>query len=116
MRTLPLTESFRWRTSGQQELANALRAGERVTLGHATGGGANVHADVVLASTWNQLWEVDNHVLPLAFHAFKGGLEEAAATVLLNHVTRSVFSACPSTLHVNSVRSLGMRTPRRSLT
>lgn len=92
MRTLPLTESFRWRTPGQKSLAHALRAGESVNLDRATGGVASVHADVVLASTWNQLWEVDNHVLPLAFHAFKGGLEEAAATVLLNHVTRSVFS------------------------
>ena len=92
MRTLPLTQSFRWRTSGQQELADTLRAGESVALDQATHGGANVDADVVLASTWNQLWEVDNHVLPLAFHAFKGGLEEAAATVLLNHITRSVFS------------------------
>lgn len=31
-------------------------------------------------------------VLPLAYHSFKGGYEEAAATLLLNHVTRNIFN------------------------
>jgi DNA helicase-2/ATP-dependent DNA helicase PcrA len=48
--------------------------------------------DVVLGLFWKPLWEIGNQVLPLAFHAFKGGTEEAAATLLLNHLTRNVFS------------------------
>jgi DNA helicase II / ATP-dependent DNA helicase PcrA len=42
----------------------------------------------VLSVQWKQLWELGHSVLPLAFHAFKGGYEEAAATLLLNHLTR----------------------------
>jgi DNA helicase-2/ATP-dependent DNA helicase PcrA len=41
---------------------------------------------------WRPLWDLGGGVLPLAFHAFKGGTEEAAATLLLNHVTRNIFS------------------------
>ena len=38
------------------------------------------------------LWDLGGGVLPLAFHTFKGGTEEAAATLLLNHVTRNIFN------------------------
>ena len=47
---------------------------------------------MVLSLWWKGLWELGSGVLPLALHAFKGGNEEAAATLLLNHVTRSIFS------------------------
>ena len=45
---------------------------------------------MVLALWWAELWKPGGEVLPLAFHSFKGGHEEAAATLPLNHVTRNV--------------------------
>ena len=48
--------------------------------------------DVVLGLFWKPLWEIGEQVLPLAYHSFKGGTEEAAATLLLNHLTRNIFS------------------------
>jgi len=94
MRTLPLTQSFRWQNDAQRDLADRLRKGAPVTLppGCAEGADADSSADVVLGLFWKTLWEAGDHVLPLAFHAFKGGSEEAAATLLLNHVTRNIFS------------------------
>ncbi len=92
VRTLPLTQSFRWRDPAQRELAERLRDGHPVvlpTVSHETNLG---EVDVVLAVQWKQLWELGGGVLPLAFHAFKGGYEEAAATLLLNRVTRNIFS------------------------
>ena len=84
--TLPLTRSFRWRTAEQRDLATSLRRGNGVIL-------PADHDDlgVVLALWWKELWDLGGGVLPLAFHAFKGGYEEAAATLLLNHVTRNIF-------------------------
>jgi len=90
VRTLSLTRSFRWKDSAQRTLAERLRAGEPVTL-PLRAGGAAPGVDVMLALQWKRLWEVGDHVLPLAFHAFKGGSEEAAATLLLNHLTRNVL-------------------------
>lgn len=84
--TLPLTESFRWRSTEQRQLATQLRSGQGVILPTELD-----ELDVVLALWWKDLWELGGGVLPLAFHAFKGGYEEAAATLLLNHVTRNVF-------------------------
>ncbi len=86
--TLPLNRSFRWRDNSQRLLADNLRAGRPVTLPAA----AEVGIDVVLGLHWKPLWQAGDHILPLAFHAFKGGSEEAAATLLLNHVTRNVLS------------------------
>lgn len=91
VRTMPLRESFRWRDDGQRALASALRSGQPAVLPIATVAGGVADLDVVLALWWKQLWELGAGVLPLAFQAFKGGYEEAAATLLLNHVTRSVF-------------------------
>jgi DNA helicase-2/ATP-dependent DNA helicase PcrA len=92
VRTLPLTRSFRWRDDGQRHLALRLREGHGVRLpvaDHADGLG---DVDVVLALRWSALWELGGGVLPLAFHGYKGnGYEEAAATLLLNHVTRGIF-------------------------
>lgn len=84
--TLPLTRSFRWQTDEQRDLAAELRAGNGIIL--PTDPDA---MDVALALFWKDLWEVGGGVLPLAFHSFKGGYEEAAATLLLNHVTRNTF-------------------------
>lgn len=88
VRTLPLTRSFRWRDDSQRQLATDLRAGDGIGLPFAGVDGL----DVVLALRWQDLWDLGGGVLPLAFHSFKGnGYEEAAATLLLNHVTRSIF-------------------------
>ena len=83
---LPLTESFRWRDDEQRDLATRLRRGQDVILPTDP-----ADLDVVLALWWKELWDLGGGVLPLAFHAFKGGYEEAAATLLLNHVTRNTF-------------------------
>ncbi len=91
-RTLQLTQSFRWQHPGQEQLAGALRSGRAVTLPIASHGDDLAGLDVVLALWWKELWELGPGVLPLAFHAFKGGHEEAAATLLLNHATRNIFS------------------------
>ncbi|GAB3837330.1 hypothetical protein GCM10028799_76290 [Kribbella italica] len=91
-RRLSLTQSFRWRDPGQKKLADALRAGQPATLpvlNHAAG---PVGVDVVLSLYWKPLWELGAEVLPLAFQSFKGGHEEAAATLVLNHVARNIFS------------------------
>lgn len=92
IRTLLLTQSFRWRDPGQQELARRLRASEPVNLPTQDRSQGLGHVDVVLALMWKQLWELGGGVLPLAFQSFKGTNEEAAATLLLNHVTRSIFN------------------------
>lgn len=92
VRTLPLTQSFRWRDEAQRDLASALRTGQPVALPTTEPAGGLEELDVVLALWWKNLWELGAGVLPLAFHGFKGGYEEAAATLLLNHVTRGVFS------------------------
>jgi DNA helicase II / ATP-dependent DNA helicase PcrA len=91
-RTLPLTQSFRWQHPGQQRLAEELRAGQSGSLPVTSHETDLAGLDVVLALRWKGLWDLGPGVLPLAFHAFKGGHEEAAATLLLNHVTRSIFS------------------------
>lgn len=91
VRTLPLTQSFRWRDKSQRDLALALRNGHSVVLPTVDSNDGLKHLDVVLALRWKSLWELGQGVLSLAFHGFKGGYEEAAATLLLNHVTRSVL-------------------------
>jgi DNA helicase-2/ATP-dependent DNA helicase PcrA len=84
---LPLSISFRWRTEEQQLLADRLRAGDGVTLLS----GSDDSVDVVLACQWKQLWETGAHVLPLAYGSAKGNMPEAAATLLLNQLTRKVL-------------------------
>jgi len=91
VRTLSLTRSFRWKDPEQRELARRLRAGEPVTLPVQDHDSGFSGVDVVLSLMWKPLWDLGGGVLPLAFHAFKGGPEEAAATLLLNHVTRNIF-------------------------
>lgn len=91
-RSLELTHSFRWQHPGQEQLAKALRSGHAVSLPVASHENDLAGLDVVLALWWKELWELGPGVLPLAFHAFKGSHEEAAATLLLNHATRNIFS------------------------
>ncbi|MET8520863.1 UvrD-helicase domain-containing protein [Nocardioides sp. NPDC004968] len=90
-RTLRLTHSFRWQTDEQARLADGLRSGASTTLPEVTGEQV-ADLDVVLASKWASLWELGPGVFPIGFQAFKGGPEEAAAILVLNRVTRSLFS------------------------
>jgi DNA helicase-2/ATP-dependent DNA helicase PcrA len=69
MLTRPLSQSFRWRSASQAERARQLRAGESTTLALA---GPDQVPDVVLATEWKHLWELDARILPLAFGAAKG--------------------------------------------
>lgn len=86
MPTLPLSQSFRWQSIEQAKLAGDLRHGTGVILPIDP-----EKIDVAIALWWKDLWAVGGGVLPLAYHSFKGGYEEAAATILLNHVTRNVL-------------------------
>jgi DNA helicase II / ATP-dependent DNA helicase PcrA len=92
VRVLPLTRSFRWRSDEQRDLATALRQGRGVVLPVRPPGSGVEDLDVVLALWWKNLWDLGASVLPLAFRGFKGGYEEAAATLLLNHLARAVFN------------------------
>lgn len=88
IRTLPLTASFRWKTDEQRQLASDLRAGKGVSLPQ----GSVPDADVALAGRWQTLWAIDRRVLPTAFPPFSENDEgRAAATLLLNQVTRNAF-------------------------
>lgn len=89
--TAPLTRSFRWRTKDQAQLASQLRDGQAITLDTITDTDDLDDLEVVLGVLWKPLWDLGGGVLPLAFHSFKGGNEEAAATLLLNHVTRTTL-------------------------
>ncbi|MBT0993154.1 UvrD-helicase domain-containing protein [Cellulomonas sp. DKR-3] len=89
--TASLSTSFRWDTAEQGRLATDLRAGAGITLPVDDAATDLKDLDVVLGLWWKPLWDLGEGVLPLAFHGFKGGYEEAAATLLLNHVTRTIF-------------------------
>ncbi|GGB26240.1 hypothetical protein GCM10011492_15540 [Flexivirga endophytica] len=89
-RSLTLTRSFRWRSEEQAQLADDLRGGIGVTLPVVLS--ADVPClDVVLSLRWAPLWNLGPGVLPIGFQSFKGGPEEAAAILVLNHVTTSIF-------------------------
>jgi DNA helicase-2/ATP-dependent DNA helicase PcrA len=88
MLTLPLSESFRWRSGEQAELARRLRAGESIIVSPRR---AADEPDVVLASEWAHLWGLEKSVLPLAFGSAKGNVAEAGATLLLDYVARSLL-------------------------
>ncbi len=118
LRVLPLTKSFRWRSAEQATVASQLRAGAAVPL-------LRVEADaiprqavdvvLVLGTEWKPLWELGEMVLPLAFRGFKGTVEEAAATILLNHVTRNVLGEDATYLGdaLTSLAITDVETPRK---
>jgi hypothetical protein len=81
-----------------------------VTLPAAAGDDFELAVDVVLSLHWKPLWQAGNQVLPLAFHAFKGGGEEAAAALLLNHVPSNIFSKDATYLR-DALTALASTTP-----
>lgn len=103
--TLPLAQSFRWQTEEQAELANDLRSGIGVILLTDP-----ADLDVVIALWWKDLWAIGGGVLPLAYHSFKGGYEEAAATILLNYVSRNVLDL-DATYLVDALTALNIQDP-----
>lgn len=111
MLTRSLLQSFRWRSDSQAELARQLRAGEPTTLPPA---GPDQVPDVVLATEWKHLWDLDARILPLAFGAAKGNVEEAGGTLLLDFATRSLLGVGAvyagdafATLHIEDPLAVG---------
>ncbi|MGW4728695.1 UvrD-helicase domain-containing protein [Streptomyces shenzhenensis] len=99
----PLGRSFRWRTDGQERLADKLRAGHGVILPQ----GKAEDMDVVLSLQWKTLWSSGPYVLPLAYGSATGQAHEAACTLLLNEVTQQKFGV-DSTFRKEALIALGI--------
>ncbi len=106
-----LVRSFRWTSRSQLSLAADLRLGVGVVLPPFIERVDESYPDVVLATAWKSLWDVGDWVLPLAFKSFGGTAEEAAATLLLDHVTKRVFGE-NATYLADSLTTLGISDPR----
>ncbi len=82
-RTLPMHQSFRFKTPQTQAVATLLRAGHGVSIDASTGA-----ADVVLASEWEHLQSPGSGVIPLTF----GQLDcqtDASIALILDAVARA---------------------------
>ncbi|GAA4968866.1 hypothetical protein GCM10023225_09000 [Kineococcus glutinatus] len=104
MVTLPLSQSFRWRSGAQSRIATDLRAGRGVVLPQVENG---VGFDVMLSSQWEELWTLGDTVLPLAWGGAKGNAVEAATTLLLNQVTKKLFGV-EATFLADALVTLGI--------
>ncbi len=78
----PLSDSFRFSTDVMKSLSFRLRKGRPVTVQFGT------NYDVLLASTWNNLWNGPDQVLPVSFGRHKNRID-AASILLLDYVVRS---------------------------
>ena len=78
----PLSDSFRFSTDKMKTLSLSLKKGRPVTVQFGT------EYDVVLASTWNALWNGPDRVLPVSFGQHKNRIE-AASILLLDYPVRS---------------------------
>lgn len=83
--SLPLSQSFRFKTDEMKRLGSLLREGRPVQV--ATGDGY----DVMLASQWDLLWQGPDNVLPLSFGRTVNKTD-AAAIVLLDHLVYSALN------------------------
>jgi DNA helicase-2/ATP-dependent DNA helicase PcrA len=83
--TLPLSQSFRFQSPEMRSIASSLRKGRPVSI---LAGGPH---DVVLASSWDALWNGPDHVLPLSFGRTTNKTD-AAAIMLLDHIVHAKFS------------------------
>lgn len=84
---IEVLQSFRFRTTAMQSLANDLRAGNPIDISRFNGGNA---PDVVLASQWAYLWDGPSWIIPQSF----GGINnqtDAAMTLLLDSQLRAAF-------------------------
>lgn len=100
--TYPVSESFRFQTPDMKELGSLLRDSEPVTLPD----GDVVDTDVVLASQWEPLWHVSDHVLPLSFGQI-GNQSDAAISLLLDRLVSSHFGQL-STFGLDAAIVLGI--------
>jgi DNA helicase-2/ATP-dependent DNA helicase PcrA len=107
MITLPLSRSFRWRKPAQRIMAEQLRRGEGVTLPSVK---KMTDVDVVLAREWNQLWDADTHILPLAFGSTTGNVDEAATTLLLHAAARNLLRL-DAVFRADALATLGITDP-----
>ncbi|MFJ3799896.1 UvrD-helicase domain-containing protein [Streptomyces sp. NPDC090088] len=98
-----LRTSFRWKSTGQQLLADQLRQGNGVALsqGHAA------DTDVLLALQWSHLWDAGPQILPLAYNSSTGQPQEAACTLLLSELTQRTFGD-HATFHNDALTTLGI--------
>ncbi|MCL4239719.1 MAG: UvrD-helicase domain-containing protein [Dehalococcoidia bacterium] len=83
-RTLPLTQSFRFKTEKMRALSSALRTGAGVGLDSIDS------YDVVLAHRWQELWNGPAGTLPLSFGAIRNQTD-AATIILLDQLTWATF-------------------------
>ena len=70
-------------------------------------GDAARDVDVVLASEWQSLWDTGDGVLPFAYGSAKGSPPEAAATLLLNQLIRTIFGE-DATYAADALTTLGI--------
>ena len=77
----PLSDSFRFSTDEMKTLSLFLRKGRPVKVQ------CGIEYDVVLASTWNALWNGPDNVLPVSFGQQKNRIE-AASILLLDYIVR----------------------------
>jgi DNA helicase II / ATP-dependent DNA helicase PcrA len=104
---MPLTASFRWRTTEQADLASSLRNSEGAVLRQPQ---LDETVNVVLATRWRALWDVGSWVLPMAYGSAKGNNMEAAATVLLDRATRTIHGE-RATYLADALTTLGVVDP-----
>ncbi|MFI6738933.1 UvrD-helicase domain-containing protein [Nonomuraea sp. NPDC050451] len=98
-----LTRSFRFRSAATQSLSAAMRSGIPANVSFME---PEQQVDVILASRWDDLWETGPHVLPLSFgQPTTNGM--AAATLLLNHITRKVLNTSAVYVH-EALNRLGL--------
>lgn len=83
--SLPLSQSFRFKTDEMKNLGSLLREGRPVQVP------AGDKYDVVLASQWDRLWQGPDNVLPVSFGRTTNKTD-AAAIVLLDHLVYSAFN------------------------
>lgn len=96
----PIGRSFRFESDAMKHLAEKLRAGEPVSLD------VDDKPDVVLATTWSELWKAPSYVLPLSFGSIDN-MTIAILTVILDHVTRARLGT-PAMFFREALLALGL--------
>ncbi|WP_406841886.1 UvrD-helicase domain-containing protein (plasmid) [Streptomyces sp. AHU1] len=109
--TYRLDESFRWGSEKQASLTRQLRRRIPVQLPP----GLAQDADVVIAHKWQELWDADPHVLPLAIKPGVGQVQEAICTLLLNEITQHALGLQAVFLH-DALTTLGLEKEERATT
>lgn len=102
-----LSDSFRWKSQEQRDLAATLRARGRAGVPEDH----KAQVSIVLAAQWKWLWEATSRVLPTAFGSARHDLAYAGATVVLSQATKAAFGL--SATFVQDARAtLGIESPK----